>query len=257
MGPLRTIVDYRNGRPSQRSLLRTYGALLRTLDISVRYLGLSALGRGTLAYADELLRGWAVDILRDGDYALFTSGAEVFEGDQAFLVMSNHASMLDVPVLVAAVPRSLRMIAKQELMRVPIWGRAMEVSGFIPISRKDRKLAMAQLEMAKERLRQGISVWISPEGTRSPDGRLGELKKGGFHLAKDLGIPILPAWIAGTHEAMGAAAMEVRTNLPIAVHFGSPIPTEGVSRDDIPALMAEVRGALLDLSQRPTEPPAA
>ncbi len=250
MGSFRTVVDYRNGHPSRTSLLRTYGALLRTLDISVRYLAASAVGRGGFAYADELLRGWGQDILRDGDYALFTTGAEAFDGHKAYVVMSNHTSMLDVPVLVAAVPTPIRMVAKQDLMKVPIWGRAMEASGFIPISRNDRSKAVSQLETAKERLRQGISVWISPEGTRSRDGKLGELKKGGFHLALDLGIPILPAWIAGTHEAMGATSFEVRTNLAIAVHFGQPIATEGLERGEIPGLMGEVREALLGLSKR-------
>ncbi len=230
------------GRSSTHSTkVPTYRTILRTLDISVRYLAHATLRGGSFDYADELLRGWSTDIMRYGNYQLSATGREVFDGGQAFVVMSNHASLLDIPALIAAAPRSLRMVAKQELMKIPVWGRAMQASGFIPISRGDRERAIEQLETAKQRLRAGVSVWIAPEGTRSRDGQLAPFKKGGFHVALDLGIPILPTWIEGSRAAMPPDSFTVHTGKELVVHFGQPIATHCVAPDDLPELMARVR----------------
>ncbi|MFO0755000.1 MAG: lysophospholipid acyltransferase family protein [Byssovorax sp.] len=250
--PVRSIVAHlRPPSPSAPERLPTYRALLRTLDISVRFLSATATGGGTFDYADELLRGWATDILRYGNLALDAAGLEAFDRREPFVVMSNHGSMLDIPVLTAAVPTSLRMVTKEELMRVPIWGRAMIASGFIPISRGDRARAIRELDLAKQRLAQGISVWISPEGTRSRDGQLGPFKKGGFYLALDLGIPILPTWLEGVSETLPARTLRVRCNQRITVRFGQPISTSHLGRDAVPALMDRVRASIVELSGRP------
>ena len=241
--PRRLIVE--RARPSTRATkVPTYRTILRTLDISVRYLTHATLRGGSFDYADELLRGWSTDIMRYGNYQLSATGLEVFDRGDAFVVMSNHASLLDIPALIAAAPRSLRMVAKQELMRIPVWGRAMQASGFIPISRGDRERAIAQLETAKQRLRAGVSVWIFPEGTRSRDGQLAPFKKGGFHVALDLGIPILPTWIEGSHAAMPPDSFVVHTGKDIVVHFGQPIATHDILPGELPALMERVRVAL-------------
>ncbi len=222
--------------------------MLRTLEISVRFLAAELLGRGGLKTADALLIYWAQGMMRDGNFQLSVSGRAVFERPPPFVVMSNHGSLLDVPLLILTVPHTLRMVTKQELMRIPIWGPAMLRSGFIPISRGDRARAIAQLQTAKERLAAGVSVWISPEGTRSRDGRLGPFKKGGFHLAIDLGVPILPCWIEGAYDAVPPQDIVVHTGRAIGVHFGAPIPTAGLGPEQIEALMAEVRGQLLALA---------
>lgn len=222
-------------------------SMLRTLDISVRYLGSELVGQGGLACSDRLLRAWARDIMRYGDLSVSASGLSVFEQPPPFVVMSNHVSLLDIPLLILVVPHTLRMVTKQELMKIPVWGRAMLRSGFIPISRGDRTRAIEQLRLARERLDAGVSVWISPEGTRSRDGRLREFKKGGFHLAIDLGVPILPTWIEGAQRALPPDTLLVQTGQSVSVHFGAPIPTAGLGPDDIPALMAEVQRRLLAL----------
>ena len=222
--------------------------MLRTLDISVRYLAQDLVGRGGLATADRLLASWSRDIVGYGNFELSTQGQDVFARHAPpFVVMSNHASLLDIPMLLLAVPHTLRMVTKAELMRIPIWGRAMRQSGFIPIDRRDRARAIAQLDAAKALLAQGVSVWISPEGTRSRDGALQPFKKGGFHVAMDLGVPILPAWIEGTYAAMRPDSFLVHQGTPIQVRFGAPIPTGGPASPDLPMLMASVQDQLIAL----------
>lgn len=230
-------------------------SILRTLDISARYILADLLGRGGVAYADGLLQGWARDVLRSGNCSLTASGLEVFETPPPFVIMSNHASLLDIPVVMLAVPHTVRMVAKQELTRLPIWGPAMRRSGFVPISRGDRARAIAQLEVAKAQLAAGVSIWISPEGTRSRDGQLRPLKKGGFHLAIDLGVPILPAFIEGAYEVLPPGTFVVNTGRAMHISFGVPIPTQGVGPAQLPDLMAEVDTQLRALRDRRTVAP--
>lgn len=228
-----------------------------TLDISTRFLLNLVVGKGTVACADRLIDGYWRRILQSGNADLWVEGLEHFGGhsrqsssSQPFVVMSNHGSLLDIPALMGAVPTSLRMVLKQELTWLPVWGQALVASGFIPINRKNRAQAIAQLQKAKVMLSKGVTVWISPEGTRARDQMLAPFKRGGFHLASDLGVPIVPAYIEGAQDILPPDQFRVKTDQTLVVRFGPPIPTAGV---ELPVLMAEVRAAILKLSGRAAE----
>jgi len=228
--------------------LPVYKAMTYTLNISLRFLGLTAAGLGTVERGDALLQWWARKIYAAGNGEVEVRGQDHFQPGQPYVVMSNHRSLLDIPALFLAVPASLRMVLKQELTRVPIWGRALVRSGFVPIDRSDHKKAVAQLEQAKERLSRGICIWIAPEGTRSRTGEFGSFKKGGFHLARQLGVPIIPTWIRGTDEMLPPDSFMVNYNGHARVCFGPPIPTQGRGEEDISMLVDEVRQAMLALT---------
>lgn len=219
-----------------------------TLDISLRFLAAAAVGRGTIAMAERLIAGYWRRILRSGDAQLSAVGREHFPPGQACVVMSNHASLLDIPALMGAVPGPVRMVTKEELTKLPIWGQALVASGFIALDRKNREKAIAQLQKAKDVLRQGVHVWIAPEGTRSRTGVLGPFKKGGFHVALDLGVPIVPAWIEGTHGIIAPDSFVVRYGGDVEVRFGAPIATAGLGREDLEGLMEQVRLAIAGLA---------
>lgn len=234
--------------PRRSDRMPIWKAMLYTLDISSRFLGRALVGRGTVAAADRLIDGYWRRIFGAGNASLRVVGRQHFEAGKAYVVMSNHGSLLDIPCMMGAVPGSLRMVTKEELTKVPVWGQALVASGFIPIDRKNRTKAIHQLEKAKEMLRQGVSIWISPEGTRARDGMLGPFKKGGFHVALDLGVPIIPAWIEGAQDVIPPDQFVARYDGTCTVRFGAPIATAGRSREHIEALMAEVRQAILGLS---------
>jgi len=227
-----------------------------TMDISARFLAKNLIGQGTIAAADALIDGryWR-RILQGGNARLSVVGRDVFarHPGRAFVIMSNHSSLLDIPALMGAVPGSVRMVTKEELTKVPLWGPALLASGFIPIDRKNREKAIAQLKQARPLLEQGVHVWVSPEGTRSDDGRLGPFKKGGFHTALGLGAPILPAWIEGAHGIIPPRQWVVRHDGDIQVRFGEPIETAGRDKEDLTDLMREVRASILALSGRAAE----
>jgi 1-acyl-sn-glycerol-3-phosphate acyltransferase len=115
---------------------------------------------------------------------------------------------------------NLRMIAKKELFHVPIFGGALEASGFIEIDRSDRNAAIRSLQRARDLLASGTHVWIAPEGTRSPTGQLLPFKKGAFYLALEARLPILPITLRGTRDVLPARGLLSRpgARVDVVVH---------------------------------------
>ncbi len=231
------------------SRVGVYKTIGYTLNISCRFLASSVMGQGSIARGDELLSWWAEKIMRAGNAGLTAEGLEHFAPGQPYVVMSNHRSLIDIPALFLAVPGSMRMVLKEELTRIPVWGRALLASGFVPVSRKDHARAVDQLNEAKKHLESGVCVWIAPEGTRSRTGELGKFKKGGFHLARQLDMPIMPAWISGTDEIIPPDSFVANSNKVAHVRFGAPISTDGDSDDRINELVSEVRASFEALSR--------
>jgi 1-acyl-sn-glycerol-3-phosphate acyltransferase len=187
-------------------------------------------------------RSFAQAILAKARVQLEVIGADRVPTDRAYVYMSNHQSHIDVPVLVGALPSpTLRMVAKKELFRVPVWGRAMRAAGMVMIDRSDREAAIASLDIAKQQIADGVSVWIAPEGTRSRTGELGPLKRGGFHIAVDTGTPIVPVAIRGTRDVLPASSTSMAYDVPVRVTIGAPISVAGRDIDD---LIAEIEAFL-------------
>jgi 1-acyl-sn-glycerol-3-phosphate acyltransferase len=177
----------------------------------------------TIEKCDERLRRWAIRLLDHAKVSRVVLHAERAGTDETFILMSNHRSLYDVPLLMESFPRTLRMVTKTELFRVPIWGPAMREAGFIEIDRKNSARAKEALEVAKARLAQGINVWIAPEGTRSRSGELGPFKSGGFRLALASGVRILPVAIRGTERILPADGVLVSRGASVELEFGEPI----------------------------------
>jgi 1-acyl-sn-glycerol-3-phosphate acyltransferase len=229
--------------------LPVYRTMFYTLDISSRFLANAAVGNGTVACADRLIDSYWRRILMSGNARLLAEGREHFDG-RAMIVMSNHTSILDIPSLMGAIPGSMRMVLKQELTRIPVWGPALVGSGFVPVERGSKK-AREQIDAAKQTFDKGVHIWVAPEGTRSRDGSLLPFKKGGFHLAQKLGAPIVPTWIDGAAAIVPADGFDVHYDGQVLVKFGAPIAPR--ADGDVEKLAADVRAAMLRLGGRPAE----
>jgi 1-acyl-sn-glycerol-3-phosphate acyltransferase len=158
-----------------------------------------------------------------------------------YIFMSNHVSNLDPPVLVPLIPRRTSVLAKKEIWRIPILGKALDLAEIVPVERNNRDAALQSIRRAGEVMRHGINMTIYPEGTRSPDGRLLPFKKGPFHLAAETGFPIVPVTILGTEEMMPKGQNIVKSGTATLV-FHSPIdPKQFSTREE---LMEAVRQAI-------------
>jgi 1-acyl-sn-glycerol-3-phosphate acyltransferase len=221
-------------------------AVYETFAISAPTVVDASFSRMTVEKGDERLLRWSRRLLEQAGVVLTVEGQDRVERGKPYVVMSNHASHYDVPILFQSWPSTIRMVAKTELYRVPVFGAAMTAAGFIEIDRSNRDRAIASLNVARERLAKGISVWIAPEGTRSRTGEIGTFKKGGFVLAMETELPILPVGIAGSRDILPAGTRAVQRGVRVHVVLGKPIAPPPLSsrNDSRDRLMAEVRTAI-------------
>jgi 1-acyl-sn-glycerol-3-phosphate acyltransferase len=189
---------------------------------------------------------WGRSILWVSGIRTVTNGFDRSLRNRSCIYMSNHQSNFDIPVLFSALPVQFRWLAKAELFRIPIFGLSMRGAGYISIDRSNRKSAFHSLAKAAAAIRNGTSVMIFPEGTRSMDGMLLPYKKGGFVMAVDAGVPIVPIVISGTHAIMPKGRMLIRRRW-VQVNIGHPIETSSFSRKTKDDLMAKVRSAMLEM----------
>ncbi|MBD3275049.1 MAG: 1-acylglycerol-3-phosphate O-acyltransferase [Candidatus Marinimicrobia bacterium] len=172
------------------------------------------------------------------------AGLEHIEQNQNYIVMANHQSGLDIPLLFLTLPLQIRMMAKKELFRIPVFGWALSLGGYIKIHRSDREKAIAAMDAAARRIRrEQVSVVIFPEGTRSPDGTLQEFKKGGFMFALQTGLPVLPVTIRGTHELAPKKSLAIQPgSIELAVH--EAVDTGRYSVETREELIQKVRSSI-------------
>ena len=231
-----------SGKSERKSLALTFKSVYETLAISWPTVVDATLGRVTKAACDDRLERWSRNIVRNTGIELEVRGREHMEAGKTYLVMSNHQSHYDVPVLFHVIGKNIRMVTKKELFDVPIFGPAMREAGFISIDRKNRQSAMRSLAEAKEKMAAGTHVWIAPEGTRSVTGRLNPFKKGGFALAMDAGLMILPVTIQGTRDILVAKGIRSTPGAHVTVTFHAPIDSTKFSgKAGREKLMATVR----------------
>jgi 1-acyl-sn-glycerol-3-phosphate acyltransferase len=201
------------------------------------------LGRVSMERSDERLAWWSRKLLDSAEVSLEIRGSENVP-DGALVLMSNHRSYYDIPTVFCAIPGRVRMVAKKELFRVPVFGSAMLAAGFVKIDREQRHSAIASLRESQRLLESGTRVWIAPEGTRSKDGRLGTFKSGGFHLALQAGVPILPIALEGTQNILPHDGLVVRKGAHVTATILPAIDAPSYGAERRKELMADVRKAI-------------
>ena len=183
---------------------------------------------------------WCRLIARTAGARVRVHGAEHIEPGASYVFLSTHQSYMDIPAMLGYLPAQLRIAAKKSLFRIPFMGWHLTRAGHIPIDRSSTQNAVASMQRAAAYLRDGICAFIFPEGTRSRDGSLQPFKKGGFKLAIQAGVPIIPVTIIGSRQVLPRDSIIFRPGL-INMYIDEPISTAGLTDDDIEALMQTVR----------------
>lgn len=169
---------------------------------------------------------------------------------------ANHISAIDPMAFIPAIPRRVAILVKKELFRVPFLGAGMRLAKFVAVDRGDREAAVGSVDLAVERLKQGLSFAVYPEGTRSPDGRLRPFKKGTFLMAIQAGVPVVPVSIVGAQKVMQKGTLAIRSG-DVMVRFGAPVNAAEYGLDRRGELRAHVESAVaagLPEDQRPLSP---
>jgi len=172
------------------------------------------------------------------------SGIERIDKKKVYVFMSNHLSLIDGPLLFMLIPKSIRVILKKEIFKVPIIGQAMKLVGFIPVDRKSIKGGKKSIDKASRLIKErGFSFLIFPEGTRSRDGKLQPFKRGGFFISMDSLAPVVPVSIKGTYELMPKGSFFAKRG-KIRVIFHPLVSVLGFDRHSLPQFMDKVKGAI-------------
>ncbi len=195
-----------------------------------------------------MTRLWGLTVLFFSAVPVRVMGAENYRPDEAYVFCSNHASYYDVLVLMGHLKNNFRWFARRDLFNVPVMGQAMWVVGHLPVYRDSPRASLRSLMLGVRLARDGVSMLIFPEGTRSPDGRLHQFLEGGFHLAIKSGRPVVPVVVTGTYRILPRHTLLIRPGR-VRLIFGRPIPTAGLGRHDSKKLMSEVRGKMLRMME--------
>lgn len=165
--------------------------------------------------------------------------------DGPVIFMSNHQSNFDILALLAAMPRQFHWIAKKELFEIPVFGPSMRRGGYIPLDRGDGRKALQSIDEAAATIRQGKSVVLFPEGTRTPDGNLLPFKRGGFILARKAAVPVIPVTINGSGRINPAGQIRLYSgNIHITLHPPVVVPSELRRSEAETWMMENVRGRI-------------
>lgn len=187
---------------------------------------------------------WAKGILQVCGIKVKVKGKAGLNPSVPRIYMVNHQSFFDIFILLAHLPVNFKFILKQELMRIPLLGPAMKGARYIAIERDDPRKAVESMNQAAEKIKDGASVLIFPEGTRSRDGRLQPFKKGGFSLAVKAGCDIVPVVIIGSARIASKGSLRIQKGW-VKMHIGNPVLLSGSTKRDVPRIMEQVRAEMV------------
>ena len=220
-------------------------AILGPVVLVAGMLGVEERPRGIY---QRCMHAWCRSILRISGVSVEVHNFERTSADEGRVYISNHVSWYDIFALAAVVPR-YTWIAKAELRKLPLFGRAAEAAGIVFIDRDNKKAAFESYRLAAEDVKRGRSVIIHPEGTRGRDYHLRPFKKGPFVLAIASQSAVIPTLVHGTREVMAKGSFMIRGGT-VHIHFLEPVPTQGYVYDDRTKLMEIVWSRMANEMQR-------
>jgi 1-acyl-sn-glycerol-3-phosphate acyltransferase len=177
-------------------------------------------------------------------YSISYEKALKLEENSCYIFMSNHLSLIDLPLIYATIQHTLRPIAKAELFKVPLLGRAMRLGECIPIQRADAAHVYEYMTYAKDKLKSGVALLIFPEGTRSATNQLAPFKSGPFYLAKETAAKIIPIGLINTNAILAKKKFLLSLGKKISIKVGEPIDSLNKTTNELKDM---VHNAINDL----------
>lgn len=234
-----------------RSMVGIVIASTMTVIASVLVIALSFLGRHETA--TWLIHHWARFCLRLFGIGVSVRGEGNLPAIGGGIVVFNHQSLFDIPVIMESTVKNIRFGAKIELFKIPFFGPAMRACGTLPIARENRSEVLKIYKAAETRFKMNTLFVLAPEGTRQKEPVIGRFKKGPFLFAINAGVPILPVVLKGTHAVLPKKSMHInvgRIYREISVEYLPPIPTQGLSPADVESVLEKARAGMVAAYER-------
>ena len=192
---------------------------------------LCALFDGSGNSQHKMARIWGKLMLSAAFIRVRVEGLENIPGDGPFVFVSNHASLMDIPAILAKLPHQFRFFAKKALYKIPLIGWHLKRAGHIPVDRANARASLKSMtEGARMVADRRVSVLLFPEGGRAPEG-LREFKEGAAYIAIKAGVPIVPMALSGMRELLPMGSIHLRGGT-VTLRIGEPIPTSGLTLAD-------------------------
>jgi len=218
-------------------------AAIATLLLAVPIIAAGLLSRtGNLAFS--LSRIWAYTMLAVSFVRTEIKNRNRIHPKTSYIIISNHQSLYDILALVTTLGIQYRWFIKKEILKIPLFGYGLYASRNIFIDRSNTARAIESINKGMERLPRGVSLMVFAEGTRSPDGRIHEFKKGGFVTAIRRKIPILPVTVNGSRRILPKGSLAFKPG-KIQVVIGDPIDTGGYTTESVDELIDRTRRAII------------
>ncbi len=205
-----------------RSLIATVVFLIISVFVSIVSIPAAVFDRSGRTYL-KLARFWSRLFLILYGIKVTVTGTQNVKHGVPTVYVSNHSSYVDVPAVIASVPDDIRLIFRDSLLRIPIWGWALRYSPFLMVSRENASKAKSTFDNATSTIRRGTAVLLFPEGTRSSDGRMQSFKRGAFKIALDSEAVVVPIAIKGTFEIL-PRSKRIPKSGRVSILIGKPIP---------------------------------
>jgi 1-acyl-sn-glycerol-3-phosphate acyltransferase len=200
----------------------------------------------------RIARRWAKSLLWGGGVKVRVEGLEKIDPNTSYVIVSNHASYYDTPVVLANIPVQFRFLAKRGLFQIPLLGQHLAKAGHIPVPREDPRAAVKTMTLAAQVIREhGISMLIFPEGGRSRDGVLRPFKEGAAYIGIKAGVPIVPLALIGTRAILPFGSGHIHSG-PVTLRVGDPINTVGLTTHDRGRVTAEIREQITAMLENKT-----
>lgn len=178
-------------------------------------------------------------------------GKEKLNKKQSYIFVANHQGAYDIFLVYGYLGQHIKWVMKKELAKIPFVGYACRKAGFIFVDNSSPKAAVKTIEEAKSRLKNGTSIVIFPEGSRTRTGKMRVFKKGAYQMALDLHLPIVPITINGPFDVMPIDSIRLNPHkMEMTIH--DPIPTQDLQADDLRQAATNIR-SLVDASRREIE----
>jgi len=220
-----------------------FWAILATIVMFIPIAGAALLSK-TGNLATSLSKVWAWVMVIASGVRINVRGREKIQKGQSYIIVSNHQSFYDILALVTKLGIQFRWIIKKELLKVPLFGYALYASRNVFIDRSNTSKSIASINQGLNRLPPGASILFFAEGTRSADGSIQKFKKGGFVMAVEKGMPILPVTVSGSRKILPKGSLVFNPGR-MEVVVGDPIDASKYTHETIDELIDKTRNVVI------------
>jgi 1-acyl-sn-glycerol-3-phosphate acyltransferase len=228
-------------------VVATLFTLSYTFAMSERAVLASAL-RGSDRVVRDVALQWSQNLCKRCGVVIETRGADRVDWERPLVIVSNHSSHFDIPVMMSGLGRPLGFLTKSELFKIPAFGTAMRKLGCVAIDREQTASARAALQLGARRVREGAQLVVFAEGTRTDDGALKPFKKGPFYLIQQAGVQAVPVALVGTRKIAPKHTLRVNA-ADVSLRVGEPILCEDDSSEARERLRVRMHAAVSALMQ--------